>query len=235
MDSSQAMGGAALDGPSEIRRGGEDREDHPILRDDEVVDHRGIGRFEGFGARQLPLRIDDLVGHSRIPEATDAVSEEEHLAVLGVDLRMRGHRTHELAAEIECPARFERAPGEFERRIAFFECEQSIAMPDDIGVGDVVGRTGSERIARNRIAEGSEERPAMLALELPLVGSHPAIAIGDASTFDLEGVDHAVAGKEMVGIPWRKERVGAVAHERPAEFVRPVPLDLEIGSITFAA
>ena len=117
---------------------------------------------------------------------------------LGIDLRMRRQRAADTPAIGVAAARGERVRIEFERPVEAFQREQSTAMPDNIGIGDVVAESAHLRRTGRGIAKGAVQGAAGNALTLEFLAAHLAVAVADAAIFEAEGVCYAVAGKHVV-------------------------------------
>ena len=199
------------------------------------MDHRRIGPVEDLGAGDRAVGSDALNAHFLGEAALCRVTEEHHLAGLGVRLGMGGEGAAELVAVgLVAVLRSDRhQAGRIERvgRMRFLERQQLVAVPDDVGVGDGRVQRHDARIGEAGIAEGAGEALALLVLDLPLRRAHPAVLVGDVAILDVEGVDHAVAAEPVVRPARRELRVGAVAIERTAELLRHLAGDLKMAGI----
>ena len=159
------------------------------------------------------------------------VTEEDHLAVVGVELGMGGHRPFELSAEVEAATRCKRFGVDLEGGVGFFEGQQTLAVPDHIGIGQGRVQLHHPGIGIARIAEGARQSLALGMFEFPLGRADPAVAIGDAAVFDMKGMQHAVARKPVIGPAWRELGIGTIAIEPAIEFARHLAGDRQIGRI----
>ena len=130
------------------------------LGDDEVVHHGRHRHLDLLAAHEPARGVHHVVAEERRHEA---VAEEEHLAGLGVELRMRGHRPGEAPGEVVRPLGLERARIERVRRPTLPEREQAPRVPDDVRVRGVrrgrVRERGADRSRPCRRARRRAPRP----------------------------------------------------------------------------
>ena len=205
------------------RRGGRTR--RPGRGDREVVHHRRAAERDLLAVHERAARIDHVVPQPR--RAHDVVAEEHELAGAGVELRVRGHRRAERAAEVGAADGAE-VVAHLGREAHLDDREEPVVERHDVRVRParpadehVVGLTG-----RRRLAE----------LLARAVGAHPAVPVARLPARQLDAVQHPVTGEPVVrarvGV---RHRVRAVAHEQPVELRRQRPGDLEVGVVTLVA
>ena len=208
-----------------------DGEQHVLTGDEEVVHHRRIGRAEGLGAHEVAGLVDHVERHVVRQHAVGVVAEEQHLARLGVDLRVRRHRADELAAEGVRADRRERAHVEFDGRVRFLQREQAVAVPHDVGVREAVGLLPEHaRVCIHRVHR-AEQRAARVVFLLELLGAHPAVAVRHLAVRDVEAVQHAVAREQVIVAARCELRVRAVAQEHAAKLGGDLALHHQVGRI----
>src|SRR5207245_5443459 len=144
------------------------------------------------------------------------VAEEEHLAGLGVHLRVRGHGAGEPPVEVELAERLQGARLHARREGGLHQREEAAGVPDDVRVAGVLE---ARRLARVDVEEPGEESAARGALLLETGGQHVAVPVVRASVAERDGVDHAVAVEPVIA-PGRLEGgVGAVTVVGAGELV----------------
>src|SRR5580700_1318933 len=133
-------------------------------------------------------------------------------------------------------ARLERLRIKLEGLMRLLERQQTVPMPDDVGVGDSGILLEHSRIAGQGIAEGAEEGSASRMLELPAGCSHEAVPVGDLPVREGKGVDHPIACEPvMVGVAGLELGIRPVPEKHARKLSRNLALDRQIGEIVFAA
>jgi hypothetical protein len=153
------------------------------------------------------------------------VAEEQHLAGFRIHLRMRGHRSAQLAGEIVQADGLERPGRHLCRQRGLDQRQQLAGVKDDVGVGrDLEARL----LAGRDLQQTREQRLARGALLFETVALHPAIAVRGAAFTQRDGVDHAVAVEPVVAAGRLVRRIGSVAVEGPVQLAWDGPDHLEI-------
>ncbi len=141
-----------------------------MFGDDEVMHHAGIGCLEAVEPRHHAGCIDGSEGKRRRQRSCGVVAEEHHLAVDGIDLRMRGERSGDAAVIVAIAAPVQRAGLDLGRQVAFLQREQASAVKNDVGIGDAAvlgnrgGRIGQFSAEATEQARGRRRaRPAISA------------------------------------------------------------------------
>src|SRR5438093_582330 len=197
-------------------------EDDVVPRDREIVDHRGPGDVDHLAAHEPSVAVGDVVLE---PGREGRVAEEEHLARLGVHLRMRGHGPDQPPVEVELAERLEGARLHARREGGLHQREQSPGVPHDVRVAGVLE---AWRLARVDVEEPREEPAAGGALLLQAGAQHVAVAVVRAPIGERDGVDHAVAVEPVVA-PGRLEgRVRSVAVVGAVQLPGNPAADLEV-------
>ena len=205
-----------LDRDVEIENDRQVHEDDVLGGQREVVHHGVRLDIQRPVDRQLAVGVGTVIRDVRLEDA--AVSEEVQLAGRRADLRMRGHRIDQLAAEVVGAQRLQ-VVGDLVGQRRLDQRQRLAGVVDDVGVGDAGPQVAG--------AIGVVEREVLLEA----VGAHPAVAIpGGAAALDADAVDHAVAGEPVCG---RLSRVGPVAQVPAVEFGRDGALDgqVELGQL----
>ena len=160
---------------------GQDRKQHVVFGDDEVVHHAGIGRFETIEPRHHAGRVDRSEREGRGQRACGVIAEEHHFAGDGIDLGMRREGTCDGALVVAIAETVQSTRLDLGRHMAFFQRQQAAAMEDDVGVGDAAVLGDVSRRIGQLAAEAAEQRAAGVMLGLPFRGADPAVAIAGAA------------------------------------------------------
>ncbi len=190
------------------------------------MDHGRIGRLEIRAAGDLAAGVGDAVAHAGAERhVADPVAEPQHLAGLGIDLRMGGDPARILFGVTEG---IEAALGHLEGHVAFLQGQQVARMGDDIGIGHAAVLAHGQRV-RGHGVEAGEQRAAVLLLQRPFGRAHIAVLVGDLAVLHPEGMDHAVAGEPVVVlVPGLELRIGTGAIERAAQLARDLAHHLQV-------
>ena len=201
----------ALHGDVEIEHDRQVHEDDVLGGQREVVHHRQRRDVQRPVDGQLAVGVGAVIGDVRREDV--AVAEEVQLAGRRADLRVRGHRVDQLAAEVVGAQRLQ-VVGDLVGQRRLDQRQRLAGVVDDVGVGDAGAQVAG--------AVGVVEREVLLEA----VGAHPAVAVpGGAAALDANAVDHAVAGEPVCG---RLPRVGPVAQVPAVEFGRDGALDGQV-------
>ena len=146
--------------PVERRGERDDREDHEVLGDGPVVDHRRVRRLEPRLVHDLARRVGLVVGDVRGRLALGHVAEEDQRAVARVDLRVRGRGPRrQVAVPGELADGIQRVRVDLDRRAVLLGGQQPAAVPVHVGVGEPARQPGDRRVVGERVPVGAEQRP----------------------------------------------------------------------------
>ena len=135
-----------------------DRENDIIFRQQAIMHHRRIWRFDAFRAGQRSCRIDEINLDNIIGDGVGEIAISNHLACGRVDFGMGGECfTLKRAAEIVNANRRQCFGIDLERLRCFFKREQLSAMPDNRRVGGAALLSGNARIICKHVAVRTEQ------------------------------------------------------------------------------
>ena len=215
-----------------MKDGRTDEKDRVVIGRDKIVHHHRQSGVDWARLEQLAVAARAI---PRDVRRERLVAEEQQVAGDWIELRMRRHRTLQLAAEVEQADSLERERLELVRRRGLEQREQAIGVSNDVGVGGVLERRHVRRHLARVAKQSAEERASLLHLGLEAVGADVAIAISGAAVAQDEGVDHAVAVEPMVAAERLEVRVGPDAIERAVELARELAFDFEIEGVALFA
>ena len=209
----------ALADEVEVEHHGKIEEDDVALGDREVVHHRRTPDVDVLAADELTGRVHGVETEPRRTEWV--VPEEEHLSRDGVDLRVRGHRRPQLAAEVVASDGRQVGP-HLRRKAHLDEGEDLAGVRDDVRVRRArAHREHVVGLARDRVLAKEVER---------LIGPHPPVPVRHGlAVAQLDGVEHPVAGEPVVRRRVGRDRVGPVAQVAAVDLGRDRALDRQVG------
>ena len=188
-------------------------------------------------ARQIAVLVRDAIGHILGTQAARLIAEEEHLAGLRIDARMRreGLRAQR-AIIIPAADRLQRMRINLITKPIFLGHEQPPRVPDRRGIGDGAVLALGGGIIRERIAILAKQRAPRLALQLVTLGLDIADRIIDLAAAYGEAGNHAIARQhDIIRIHGRHGRIGHRAEKRAIHLGGNVPDHIEIARRPFDA
>ena len=179
----------------------------------EVVNHRRLRQRDVHRARQLTLRVGDVCAQKRGPEI---VAEEDQLAGLGIDLRMRRHVADELPVVVALAPRVE-------VRVQLVGVTHLAERQDLPGVTDHVHVADADVQHQRRLRIGCR----LLAGDL-FKGprAHPTVAVAAClAAFEVNRVDHPVTQEPVMVVTRVHGGVRSLPQQTTVELLRQAPGD----------
>ena len=180
---------------------------------------------------------DDVVGDVARIDTLGAVAEADELAVVRVDLGMRGERgAAHAAAEVPFAAGRERDRVQRHGQAVFLEGEQLAGMEHHVGVGGAAAVALHRRLVRVGVAVGAVQRLAGGALELELLGAHVAVLEVHPAPVEAELRHRAIAVEvDVVAELRRVLRIRRGAVEDAVHVGRHRAVDLQVVDVELEA